>query len=125
MEIYGVRIPTVIEENNAARCAGCGGVIEGFPWRINVLDAIAPEVPVDWTETAAINPGPFEFHRDPACAVRWMGKRGYFFCRRSEVREQMRPVWLPLEPKRLGLCDGVHRDDHEFVDAAALAAELS
>jgi hypothetical protein len=43
------------------------------------------------------------------------------FCRRSQVREIMRPVWVPTEPRRLGLCDGIHRDDHEFVDPATAA----
>jgi hypothetical protein len=47
------------------------------------------------------------------------------FCRRSQVREIMRPVWVPTEPRRLGLCDGIHRDDHEFIDPAAPAASRS
>ena len=33
----------------------------------------------------------------------------------GEVREIMRPVPLPGE--RWGLCDGIHRDQHEFVPA--------
>jgi hypothetical protein len=35
------------------------------------------------------------------------------------VREIMRPVPLPGDggPPRFGLCDGIHRDDHEFVPA--------
>ncbi len=48
---------------------------------------------------------------------RWMGERGYRFCRRGEVREIMRPVALPTDPPSWGLCDGIHRDDHEFVPA--------
>ena len=121
MELYGVRIPTIVTDNIAARCLGCGEVIEGRPWRVNILDNIAPEVPVSWTEAAAINPGPFEFHDDPAHVLAWMAKRGFFFCRRSQVREIMRPIRLPVEPPRLGLCDGLHRESHEFVDPAALA----
>jgi hypothetical protein len=43
------------------------------------------------------------------------------FCRRGTVREIMRPIPLPAsgddDAPRLGLCDGVHRDDHEFVPA--------
>jgi hypothetical protein len=125
MELYGVRIPTIIVDNVAARCAGCGEVIEGQPWRVSILDVVAPEAPVRWTETATINPGPQEFHSKPSHVLTWMSKRAFLFCRRSQVREIMRPVWLPVEPARLGLCDGLHRDDHEFVDPAALAADRS
>ena len=52
-----------------------------------------------------------------------MAAKGYLFCRRGEVREIMRPVLLPAGPDdapdavRWGLCDGIHRDDHEFVPA--------
>jgi hypothetical protein len=46
-----------------------------------------------------------------------MAGKGYLFCRRGEVREIMRPVPLPTEHPGLGLCDGIHRDDHEFVPA--------
>jgi hypothetical protein len=123
MELYGVRIPTIVDDNNAARCGGCGEVIVGEPWRISILDVVAPERPVDWTENAAVNPGPFEFHGEPSHVLAWMARQGYLFCRRSRVREIMRPVWLPAEPRRLGLCDGMHQDDHEFVDPAALVAE--
>jgi len=125
MELYGVRIPTILSDNVAVRCAGCGEVIEGKPWRISILDSIAPEAPVSWTASAAINPGPFEFHGDPDHVLAWMAARGMLFCRRSQVRELMRPVQLPVDPPRLGLCDGVHHDDHEFVDPAALLAARS
>jgi hypothetical protein len=46
-----------------------------------------------------------------------MAERGYRFCRRGEVRVIMRPVLLPTDPPSYGLCDGIHRDDHEFVPA--------
>jgi len=128
MELYGVRIPTIITDNIAARCAGCGDTIEGRPWRVSILDMVAPEAPVSWTESPSINPGPFEFHNDPTHVLTWMAGRGMLFCRRSQVREIMRPVWLPAgaspqETRRLGLCDGIHRDDHEFVDPAAYAVD--
>jgi hypothetical protein len=125
MELYGVRIPTIITDNVAARCAGCGDVIEGRPWRVSILDVVAPEAPVSWTESPSINPGPFEFHSDPGHVLAWMSARRTLFCRRSQVREIMRPVWLPTEPRVLGLCDGIHRDNHEFVDPAAYAADQS
>jgi hypothetical protein len=117
MEIMGIRIPTIVDDNRAARCEGCLEVIEGTPWRVNILDSVAAEKPVSWAEHAAINPGPFEFHPDPGHVRRWMAARGYLFCRRGQVREIMRPVALPVDPPRLGLCDGLHRDDHEFVPA--------
>jgi hypothetical protein len=125
MELYGVRIPTIVTDNVAARCDGCGEIIEGRPWRISILDVVAPEAPVSWTESAGLNPGPFEFHSEPSHVLTWMSARGLLFFRRSQVREIMRPVWLPVEPRRLGLCDGLHRDDHEFVDPAAVAADRS
>ena len=47
-----------------------------------------------------------------------MAGKGYLFCRRGEVREIMRPIADPRPmPPRWGLCDGIHRDDHEFVPA--------
>ncbi len=125
MELYGVRIPTIITENVAVRCLGCGEAIQGQPWRVNILDNVAPEAPVSWTESAGINPGPFEFHADPSHVLAWMASRGILFCRRSQVREIMRPVWLPIEPRRIGLCDGLHREDHEFVNPAVITPERS
>ena len=44
-EIYGIRIPTLFDENNAIRCAGCGEVIKGTPFRVSLLDIVSPEVP--------------------------------------------------------------------------------
>jgi hypothetical protein len=125
MEIMGVDIRTIISDNIAKRCAGCGEVIEGTPWRVNILDIVAPETAVSWAEQPAINPGPFQFHGDPAHVRAWMATRGFYFCRKSEIREIMRPVMLPgpsdpgdaPDTIRYGLCDGIHRDDHEFVPA--------
>jgi hypothetical protein len=117
MEIMGIQIRTIMRDNVAKRCDGCFQIIEGTPWRVNLLDIVAAESPVAWTQRPAVNPGPFQFHGDPACVHRWMAGKGYLFCRRGEVREIMRPVAIPGEPPRLGLCDGIHRDDHEFVPA--------
>jgi hypothetical protein len=122
MEIMGIQIRTIISDNIATRCDGCEGVIEGTPWRVNLLDIVAAETPVSWTDRPAINPGPFQFHGDPDCVRRWMAGRGFLFCRKGEVREIMRPVPIPgdaesSETGRWGLCDGIHRDDHEFVPA--------
>ena len=117
MEIMGVRIPTIVKDNVAIRCDGCQEIIAGTPWRLNVLDIVATEVPADWTGEPAINPGPFQFHADPAHARRWMAERGFLFCRKGEVREIMRPIPIPGDVVRWGLCDGIHRDDHELVPA--------
>jgi hypothetical protein len=83
---------------------------------------VAAESPVSWAERPVINPGPFQFHADAGCVRSWMADRGYLFCRRGIVREIMRPVPLPPtemapDTARWGLCDGIHRDDHEFVPA--------
>jgi hypothetical protein len=117
MEIMGVRIPTIIEDNVAIRCDACGEIIEGTPWRLNILDIVSTEVPTAWTERPVLNPGPFQFHPDASHARAWMATRGYLFCRKSEVREIMRPIPLPGDPPRWGLCDGFHRDAHELVPA--------
>ena len=123
MEIMGVQIRTIISDNVARRCEGCRQVIDGTPWRINLLDIVAAETPVSWAARPLVNPGPFQFHGDPACVRLWMAARGDLFCRRGEVREIMRPVPLPARAGddpgviRWGLCDGLHRDDHEFVPA--------
>lgn len=120
MEIVGVHISTIVRDNVARRCDGCLEVIDETPWRVNVLDIVAPERAADWDGSAAINPGPFQFHADPACARRWMTSKGYLFCRRGDVREIMRPIPVPVpegSPRRWGLCDGIHRDDHELVPA--------
>jgi len=125
MELYGVRINTIVTDNVAVRCAGCGGVIEGKALAGQHPGRGSPEAPVSWTESAGLNPGPFEFHSDPSHVLAWMATRGALFCRRSQVREILRPVWLPTEPRRLGLCDGIHRDNHEFVEPATLVADRS
>ena len=117
MEILGVEIDTIIHENVAIRCDGCNGLIRGTPWRLNILDIVSPETPTDWTDRPALNPGPFQFHPDADHARAWMRRKGYLFCRKGDVREIMRPVPIPVDPPRWGLCDGLHRDDHEFVPA--------
>ena len=117
MEIMGIEIRTIVRDNVATRCDGCLEVIDGTPWRINLLDIVSAETPVSWAERPALNPGPFQFHRDPAHVRRWMAGRDMLFCRKGEVREIMRPVPLPGDAPRWGLCDGIHRDDHEFIPA--------
>ena len=56
-------------------------------------------------------------------SLEWFGDLGSFSwkviraatTRPFEVREIMRPIAIPGEPARIGLCDGIHRDAHEFV----------
>jgi len=117
MELMGVSIRTIVKDNVAIRCDGCRDLIEGTPWRVNLLDSVATERPADWSESTAINPGPFQFHSDEACVRLWMARRGYLFCRRGRVREIMRPIPIPGDDLRWGLCDGIHRDDHELIPA--------
>jgi len=116
-EIYGITIPTVFDENNSIRCAGCGELIEGRPFRITILDIVSPEAPPSWAVGAALNPGPHQFHSEPGHFRAWARKRGFLFCRLSDVREIMRPVPIPGDAPRWGLCDGLHRQSHEFVPA--------
>jgi len=117
MEIMGIELRTIISDNVARRCDGCLAIIDGTPWRVNLLDIVPTETPVSWTAHATINPGPFQFHGDPLCVRRWMAAREFLFCRRGQVREIMRPVPLTVDRSSWGLCDGIHRDDHEFVPA--------
>ena len=111
-------IRTIVTDNVAIRCDGCREVIDGTPWRVNLLDIVAPEVAVGWAEQTPINPGPHQFHADPACVRRWMAEQrlpasaGGARCARSCARSR-----CPLDPPAWGLCDGLHRDDHEFVPA--------
>src|SRR3954453_16710406 len=105
----GVSIRTIVSDTIAIRCDGCRDVIEGTPWRINILDIVSPEVRVGWTESSAINPGRHEFPSSGTCVRRWMGEPGYRFCRRGEVGEIMRPVAMPTDPPSWGLWDGIPR----------------
>ena len=116
-EVAGVEIRTIATDNVATRCDGCRGIIEGTPWRVSILDIVSPESPPSWTESPLLNPGPFQFHSDPAHVRSWMAAKGFLFCRKGIVREIMRPIPLPGDTPRYGLCDGLHRDDHEFVPA--------
>lgn len=116
-EIYGIPIRTLFDENNTIRCAGCGEPITGTPFRVTLLDIVAPEAPPSWSEGARLNPGPHEFHADPGHFRAWARRHGFLFCRLSDVREIMRPVRIPGDQARWGVCDGLHREAHEFVSA--------
>lgn len=117
MEIMGIRIPTIVTENVAVRCDGCLEVIDGTPFRVNFLDIVAPETSVSWAQRPVLNPGPYQFHRDGAHVRQFLAKRGWLFCRKSDVREIMRPIPVPGRDGVWGVCDGLHRDDHELIPA--------
>jgi hypothetical protein len=116
-EIYGIPITTLFDENDSIRCAGCGELIAGTPFRVTLLDIVAPEAPPSWAAGAQLNPGPHQFHSLPDHFRAWARRRGHMFCRLSDVREIMRPVPIPGDKPRWGLCDGLHREAHEFVPA--------
>lgn len=131
-EIMGIPIPTIFGEHDARRCEGCGERIDGRPFRVTILDVVSTEVAPSWAVgSAQVNPGPHEFHPDPAHFLAWCRERGHLVCRLSSVREIMRPVALPptvraaeaagegipAEQPRWGLCDGEHREAHEFIPA--------
>lgn len=116
-EIYGIPITTLFDENDSIRCAGCGELIPGTPFRVTLLDIVAPETPPSWATGAQLNPGPHQFHSLPEHFRAWARRRGHLFCRLSDVREIMRPVPIPGDKPRWGLCDGLHREAHEFIPA--------
>ena len=116
-EYLGIRIPTLFEENVAMICAGCDEVIEETPFRVSIMDIAPTEASPTWATSVKLNPGPHQFHADAAHFRAWCRERGFLFCRLSEVRGIMRPVPIPGERARWGLCDGMHREAHEFVPA--------
>jgi len=120
LEYLGVEISTIVVDNVSIRCDGCLEVIDGTPWRMNILDVVAAETPVSWAQRPQLNSGPFEFHGDAGHVRMWMAEKGFLFCRKGVVREIMRPIPIPVgegENLRYGLCDGLHRDDHELIPA--------
>ena len=114
-EYLGVRIPTIFGETDARRCAGCGRHIDGRPFRVSIMDIVSTETPVWADESISLNPGPHQFHDDPTCVRAWCHERGYPVCRLSGIRRIMRPVAIPGDAPRWGLCDGIHREAHEFL----------
>ena len=119
MEIMGVTIRTIIEDNVSKRCDGCLEVIDGTPWRMNLLDIVTAETPVSWAGRPAINPGPFQFHGDPAHVRPGWPRRATCSAVVARSARSCGPCRSPAADgaTRWGLCDGIHRDDHEFVPA--------
>ena len=61
----GIDIRTIISDNVAKRCDGCGEIIEGTPWRVNLLDIVAPEAAVSLGGAQRHQPGPVPVPRRP------------------------------------------------------------
>lgn len=116
-EYLGIRIPTLFGEADARLCAGCGRRIDGRPFRVTILDIVSTESPVPWDTGARLNPGPHQFHADPACVRAWIREEGLLLCRLSGIADIMRPIPVPGSEPRWGLCDGVHHEAHELVPA--------
>src|SRR4029078_13244706 len=60
-DYLGGRIGTIVKDNVSLRCDGCLEIIEGTPWRMNILDVVAAETPVSWAGRPPINPRPLGF----------------------------------------------------------------
>ena len=88
LDYLGVHIPTIVEDNVSIRCDGCLEVIDGTPWRMNILDVVAPETAVSWALRPPLNPGPFEFHGDGAHVRMWMRTKS------SEALSEINPMRL-------------------------------
>ena len=113
----GIRIPTLFSENDAKRCAGCGEPIEGTPFRVSLLGQRGARGRTQLGTGRATQPGTAPVPLQPECFRAWAQGRGHYLCRLSQVRELMRPTPLPVDPPAWGLCDGNHREDHEFEPA--------
>jgi hypothetical protein len=116
MEIMGIQINTIIRDNVATRCDGCLEIIDGTPWRINLLDIVAAEAPVAWTDRPAINPGPFQFHGNPARSARscdrWQSRarRAATGCATGSIATIMSSS--PPEPEAAPLAGSPDREPH-------------
>ena len=119
----GIRIPTVFEENDAKRCAGCGEPISG--------DAVPGLDHGRRVARGAAHRGPSARPSTPArtsstptlrTSEPGRAQRGYYLCRLSDVRELMRPVPLPIEPPAWGVCDARHHEAHEFLPGLSAGA---
>ena len=72
MEIMGVQIRTIVRDNVARRCDGCHEIIEGTPWRVNLLDIVAAEAPVAWTDRPrSTRARSSSIATPPACVAGW------------------------------------------------------
>ena len=120
MEIMGIRPDTVVKDNVARRCEGCLEVIEGTPWRMNILDIVSTEVAAPGTSRRrSTRARSSSTPTRPTSGAGWQiaatssaAKDGSArSCARSPSRAPMAP------PVRWGLCDGIHRDDHELIPA--------
>ena len=72
----GVQIRTIVHDNVARRCDGCLDIIDGTPWRVNLLDIVASESPVAWTERPDHQPGSVPVPRRPGLRAALDGREG-------------------------------------------------
>ena len=105
MEIMGVQIRTIVKDNVASRCDGCLEVIDGHalagqPPR----HRRAPRRRSPGPTRPTINPGPFQFHRDPACVRRWMAGRATCSAAAARSARSCGPIAIPTESARAGAC---------------------
>ena len=61
----GIRIPTVFDENDAKRCAGCSEPIAGTPFRVSIMDIVSREAPPTWAQSRPHQSGPAPVPRGP------------------------------------------------------------
>ena len=96
MEIMGIRIPTIVKDNVARRCDGCLEVIEGTPWRVNLLDIVATEVAgaVDRTPRRSTRVRSSSTATRPTSGAGWPSAASCSAAA-AEVREIMRPIRDP------------------------------
>ena len=100
----GIQIRTIVKDNVAIRCDGCLEVIDGTPWRVNLLDIVAPRRPSPGPNARRSTRVRSSSTATPSHVRRWMAGKGYLFCRRGEVREIMRPVRIPDRSHPHGAC---------------------
>ena len=114
----GVQIRTIVKDNVAIRCDGCLEVIDGTPWRVNLLDIVAAEVAGRLDRATGDQPRPVPVPPRPGLRPPLDGRQGLpvLPARRGPRDHAPGRASRPIRP-RWGLCDGIHRDDHEFVPA--------
>ena len=120
LDYLGVHIDTIVEDNVSIRCDGCLEVIDGTPWRMNILDVVAAETPVSWAERPPINPGRSSSMATAPTSGRGCARAASCSAARARSARSCGPIPIPGPegaPLRYGLCDGLHRDDHELVPA--------
>ena len=116
-DIMGIRIPTIWQDNIAVRCRGCSEPIDGEPFRVSVMDIAATEIPAGWESATPSTRAPTSSTPRPTASGAGCASAATSSAGGRTVRELMRPIAVPGDEPRWGLCDGLHRDDHELIPA--------